>query len=493
MYHQLSHPSHLHYQHPSYRHSLQISRPHHLDHTCSSTIASKITVTHLPPWEQSFLRHNHRSPNGPSWPSTSLPQIIVGLTSKLSGDTTLYGCYTPFAGKPLLSGSGKLLESPTSFLPRALGTPVALYSALRCLQLLISPTLWSIIKTVTAVQTQTQDIHPFFKFIQLDRHHPSRCCTPFFVWRTLLRSPLSNIIFTIQSPVEMTTPTTVSPYLQAVQAPKSHCHIHENFKLQSRTVCTPDSSRTCHLTHRQCRPCPQQLLNRYHHRPSPSSSPTPPMHPQTLDGLDLLQHPAARLLPIAQEAKTDLTAPDPKFSHGWLPVGRIRHRINPDDPVSCPSYLDRNETCDHVMRCRERRRSPSSSPTPPIRTQPLDGLNLLRNPLARLLPLVQKEKTDLTAPDPKVLPRLATRRPNSTPHQPRRPRLLPQLLGQKRNLRPCRVMPRAPPCRSPFLPDRRPKGPSSQHQNSATSGHRHCTGPCRLVPKPQIPNPNTTV
>jgi hypothetical protein len=46
-----------------------------------------------------------------------------------------------------------------------------------------------------------------------------------------------------------------------------------------------------------------------------------------------------------------------KFSHGWLPVGRIRHRINPDDPDSCPSCLGRNETCDHVMRCREPRRA----------------------------------------------------------------------------------------------------------------------------------------
>jgi hypothetical protein len=35
--------------------------------------------------------------------------------SKNDGDTTLYGWYIPFAGKPLLSGSGKLPESPTSF------------------------------------------------------------------------------------------------------------------------------------------------------------------------------------------------------------------------------------------------------------------------------------------------------------------------------------------------------------------------------------------
>jgi hypothetical protein len=102
---------------------------------------SKIPVTHLPPWEQQFLRHNHHLSPGPSWPPTSFPDITVGLTSKQDGETTLYGWYIPFAGQPLLSGSGKLPESPTSFPPRALGTPVALYSALRCLQLLISPTL----------------------------------------------------------------------------------------------------------------------------------------------------------------------------------------------------------------------------------------------------------------------------------------------------------------------------------------------------------------
>jgi hypothetical protein len=36
----------------------------------------------------------------------------------------------------------KLPESLTSFPPRALGTPGAIYSTLRCPQLLISPTLW---------------------------------------------------------------------------------------------------------------------------------------------------------------------------------------------------------------------------------------------------------------------------------------------------------------------------------------------------------------
>jgi hypothetical protein len=46
-----------------------------------------------------------------------------------------------------------------------------------------------------------------------------------------------------------------------------------------------------------------------------------------------------------------------KFSNGWLPVGRIGHRINPDFPDSCPSCWGRNETCDHIMRCRDNRRA----------------------------------------------------------------------------------------------------------------------------------------
>jgi hypothetical protein len=54
----------------------------------------------------------------------------------------------------------------------------------------------------------------------------------------------------------------------------------------------------------------------------------------------------------------------------------------------------------------------------------MDGLDLLQHPLARFLPIIQKAKTDLTAPDPKILQWLATRRPNSTPHPPRFPRLL---------------------------------------------------------------------
>jgi hypothetical protein len=49
----------------------------------------------------------------------------------------------------------------------------------------------------------------------------------------------------------------------------------------------------------------------------------------------------------------------------------------------------------------------------------MDDRDLLKHRLARLLQIVQKAKTDFTATDPKILQRLATRRPKSTPHQPR--------------------------------------------------------------------------
>jgi hypothetical protein len=83
--------------------------------------------------------------------------------------------------------------------------------------------------------------------MKLDRH-PSRCCTPFFVWRILLRSLLSNTIFTIQPPVDMTTATTVSPSLQAVRASQTTLSIyietqnttclHSRFQ-QNASLCAP--------------------------------------------------------------------------------------------------------------------------------------------------------------------------------------------------------------------------------------------------------------
>jgi hypothetical protein len=56
----------------------------------SCTIPSIISVTNLPPWEQPFLRHNHRLPTGPSWPPTSLSDITE------DGDATLYAWYIPY-------------------------------------------------------------------------------------------------------------------------------------------------------------------------------------------------------------------------------------------------------------------------------------------------------------------------------------------------------------------------------------------------------------
>jgi hypothetical protein len=61
-------------------------------------------------------------------------------------------------------------------------------------------------------------------------------------------------------------------------------------------------------------------------------------------------------------------------------------------------------------------------------------------------------KSDLTAPAQKNLHWLATSRTNSTSHQPRFPRLLPLLLGQKRNLRRYHAMPRQPSRRAPLFP-----------------------------------------
>jgi hypothetical protein len=82
--------------------------------------------------------------------------------------------------------------------------------------------------------------------------------------------------------------------------------------------------------HRQYRRCLQQLHDRYHHRPSPSFTPIPPMHPGQPRPP---QTSTVRLLPIAQKAKTDLTA-NPNFCNGWLLVGRIRHCISLGDPDS---------------------------------------------------------------------------------------------------------------------------------------------------------------
>jgi hypothetical protein len=322
----------------------------------SRTIPSKIPVTHLPEWEQPFLRHNHRLPTGPSWPPTSFPDITVGLTSKQDGDSTLYAWYIPFAGEPLLSGSGKLPESPTSFPPRALGNPVALYSALRCLQLLITPALWSTIKTVTAVQIQ--DIHPFFHFIQLDRHHPSRCCTPFFVWKTLLRGLLLNIKFTIQLPADTTNATTVSPSLRAVQESQQTLATYMKSDISKAdlfALTIPAERVTLRIANAAVVSGTFTVAFTTAHR-----LPSLQLHQCTRNKWTASTYSSIHWSAFYRSfKKRKLTSQLrlQKFSNGWLPVGRIRHRINPDFPDSCPSCWGRNETSDHIMRCRDHRRA----------------------------------------------------------------------------------------------------------------------------------------
>jgi hypothetical protein len=203
--------------------------------------------------------------------------------------------------------------------------------------LLISPVLWSTIQTVTAVQIQ--GIHPFFNSIQLDRHPPSRCYTPFFVWKTILRSLLFNITFTIQPPADTTNATTVSPSLQAVRVSQS-------------TLSTFMASKIY---------------------------------------------------------KADLFALT-------IPAERVTLRIA--NAAVVPSTFTTFINTAHRLPTLRRHR-------PPMCPQQMDGVNLLQHPLVRLLPIIQKTKIDLTAPAAEILQRLATRQPNSTPHQPRFSRLLP--------------------------------------------------------------------
>jgi hypothetical protein len=65
----------------------------------------------------------------------------------------------------------------------------------------------------------------------------------------------------------------------------------------------------------------------------------------------------ARLLAIVQKAKTDHTARDPKNLPRLATRRPISTLYEPGEPDSCPICLDSDETCDHVMRCRERRRT----------------------------------------------------------------------------------------------------------------------------------------
>jgi hypothetical protein len=126
--------------------------------------------------------------------------------------------------------------------------------------------------------------------------------------------------------------------------------------------------------------------------------------------------------------------------------------------------------------------------------QQLDGLALLQHPLAHLLPIVQKAKSDLTAPAPKISSPTAgcPSAEFDTASTPTTLTLAPAAWVETKPATTWHAMLRAPSRRPLFVSDRRPKGQSnSQHQNSATSDHSNCTGPHRLVPKPQIRNTYT--
>jgi hypothetical protein len=206
---------------------------------------------------------------------------------------------------------------------------------------LISPALCSTIKTVTAVRIQ--DIHPFFNSIQLDRHHPSRCCTPYFVRKTLLRSLLFNITFTIQPSADTTNATTISPALRAVresQITLSTYMASRIFKADLFALTIPVELATLRIANAAvvCSTFTTAIATA-HRLPC------------------LRLHQCTRNNLAASTYSNIHWSGCKEFSNGWLPVGRIRHRINPDFPDSCPSCWGRNETCDHIMRCREHRRA----------------------------------------------------------------------------------------------------------------------------------------
>ena len=203
-----------------------------------------------------------------------------------------------------------------------------------CLQLLIPPALWSTIKTITAIQIQ--DIDPFYNSIQLDRR-PSPPVTP-----------LHSILCLEDAPPQ-------SPFQHQIHHPATcrhgKCHHCQpiSFResqitlstfngiqnLQCRPVCNYDSSRACHP---YASPMP----------PSCPASSEPPSLPPTVFGLyDSTNVPATTARRQPTPPSTGPLSPDrskdgkklqlQKISNGWLPAGRIRHRINPDFPDSCPS------------------------------------------------------------------------------------------------------------------------------------------------------------
>jgi hypothetical protein len=221
--------------------------------------------------------------------------------------------------------------------------------------LLISPALWLTIKTVTAVQIQ--DIYPFFHSIQHDRHHPSSCSTPFFVWKTLLRSLLFNIKFTIQPPADTTNAITVSPSLQAVrksQITLSNFMASNISKADLFALTIPAQRVTLRIAN-------AAVVSGTFTAAFTAANRLPSLrlHQCTRNKWRASTYSNIHWSACRSFKRRKLTSQLrlQKFSNGWLPAGRIRHRINPDFPDSCPSCWGRNETCDHIMRCRNHRRA----------------------------------------------------------------------------------------------------------------------------------------
>jgi hypothetical protein len=323
----------------------------------SRTIPSKIPVTHLPPWEQPFLRHNHRLPTIPSWPPASFPDITVGLTSKKDGDTTLYAWYTPFAGEPLLSGWRVLhLSHHEHWALQLPCTPPFV-----CLQLLIPPALWSTIKTITAIQIQ--DIDPFYNSIQLDRR-PSPPVTP-----------LHSILCLEDAPPQ-------SPFQHQIHHPA-----------------------TCR--HAKCHHC----------QPISSGRPRASNH-----SIHLPWHPKSPM-PTCLQLRFQQSASPLRIANAAVVSGIFRAAITTAHRL-------------RSLRLHQCTRNKWTASTYP---------NIHWSAFSRSFERRKK------APAAKNLQRLATRRSNPTPHQPRFPRLLPYLLRQKRNLRPHYAMPQSPSRRTPLL------------------------------------------
>jgi hypothetical protein len=129
--------------------------------------------------------------------------------------------------------------------------------------------------TVIAVQIQAR--HPSILQIR-----PVRLSPPIALLHSILRledtRPQPSLQHHLHHPA--TRRHDYCPHSQPVlsgrsRIPNHTVHIHGNSNLQSRPVCTPDSSRTRYLTHRQCRRRLPQFHNCYLHRPSASVSPTP--------------------------------------------------------------------------------------------------------------------------------------------------------------------------------------------------------------------------